>query len=122
MLIGEFADDGGWICKYQFKQPGILHYQLVFVDYGGTTIRDLGCFDCILQVQNKTELRKLRKQSVFPRSIGTIKDWDAFLRRQTDLGYNAFHFAPIQQTGYSKSYYSIFDQLVLASDIFSGDN
>lgn len=52
-----------------------MHYQLVFVDYGGTVIRDLGCFDCILKVQNRVELRKLRKQTVFPRCIGTIQDW-----------------------------------------------
>lgn len=94
--MGEFNEDGGWTCKYKFKQPGLLHYQLVFVDYGGMIIRDLGSFDCILQVQNNVELRKLRKQTVFPRCIGTIKDWDSFLKRQVELGYNAFHFAPIQ--------------------------
>lgn len=94
--MGEFNEDGGWTCKYKFKQPGLLHYQLVFVDYGGMIIRDLGSFDCILQVQNNVELRKLRKQTVFPRCIGTIKDWDSFLERQVELGYNAFHFAPIQ--------------------------
>jgi len=54
VITGEFSEDGCWMCKYQFKQPGLLHYQLVFVDYGGTIIRDLGGFDCILQVQNKT--------------------------------------------------------------------
>lgn len=53
VLKGEFHEDGGWICKYKFRQPGLLHYQLVFVDYGGIIIRDLGSFDCILQVQSK---------------------------------------------------------------------
>jgi len=37
-----------------------------------------------------------------------------------DLGYNAFHFAPIQQTGESKSYYSLKDHLDLSDDLFSG--
>lgn len=55
--------------------PGLLHYQLVFVDYGSFVIKDLGGFDCILQVQNKIELRKLRKQTVFSRCIGPIREW-----------------------------------------------
>ena len=55
------------------KKPGLLHYQLVFVEYGGTVVKDLGGCDCILQVQNKIEHRKLRKQTVFPRCIGTIR-------------------------------------------------
>jgi len=106
--------DGAWSCEYQIKSPGLLHYQLVFVNYDDSIIRDLGSFDCILQVQNKVDLRKLRKQTLFPRCIGKIKDWAPFLQRQIELGYNAFHFAPIQETGYSKSYYSIFDQHTLA--------
>jgi hypothetical protein len=60
----------------------MLQYQLVFVEYGETKIRDVGSFDCILKVQNKTELRKLRKLTVFPRCIGKIGDWDRFLRKQ----------------------------------------
>ena len=76
--------------------PGLVYYQLVFVDYGGTVVRDLGGFDCILQVQNKVELRKLRKQTIFPRCMGTVREWPTFFRNQIDLGYNAFHFAPIQ--------------------------
>lgn len=78
-----------------------------------------GC-DVILLVQNKIELRKLRKQTLFPRCIGAIKEWDAFLKKQVDIGYNAFHLAPIQQTGHSRSYYSISDQLDLCRDVFSG--
>jgi hypothetical protein len=95
-LTGTFNEDGGWICFYQLKRPGLQHYQLVFLDYGGSIVRELGGFDCILQVQNKVELRKLRKQTLFPRCIGPINEWEAFLKRQIDLGYNAFHFAPIQ--------------------------
>ncbi len=37
-----------------------------------------------------------------------------------ELGYNSFHFAPIQQTGESKSYYSLKDHLDLSDDLFSG--
>ena len=37
-----------------------------------------------------------------------------------DLGYNSFHFAPIQQTGESKSYYSLKDHLDYSDDIFEG--
>lgn len=37
-----------------------------------------------------------------------------------DLGYNSFHLAPIQQTGESKSYYSLKDHLDLSDDLFSG--
>lgn len=40
--------------------------------------------------------------------------------RQHELGYNAFHLAPIQQTGASKSYYSLFSHLDLSEDLFTG--
>lgn len=62
----------------------------------------------------------MRKQTVFPRCIGNYKEWTNFFLRQMDLGYNAFHFAPIQQTGGSKSYYSLKDHLDLSDDLFSG--
>jgi hypothetical protein len=32
----------------------MLQYQLVFVEYGDEKIKDIGSFDCILKVQNKT--------------------------------------------------------------------
>lgn len=38
-----------------------------------------------------------------------------------DLGYNAFHLAPVQQTGKSKSYYSLKDHLDLSDDLFEGN-
>lgn len=53
--------------------------------------------------------------------MGTVRDWPTFFRKQVDLGYNAFHLAPIQETGFSKSYYSIHDHTLLASDVFSGN-
>jgi hypothetical protein len=70
-----------------------------------------GSHDVILLCQDKHELRKLRKMTVFPRCIGPYTDWEAFFDSQHEIGYNAFHFAPIQQTGASNSYYSLKSQL-----------
>lgn len=69
-------------------------------------------------MQNKVDIRFLRKMSVFPRCIGNHTKWINFFKKQMELGYNSFHFAPLQETGISKSYYSLHDQLELSSDVF----
>lgn len=79
-----------------------------------------GTHDAILLCQDNFDLRKMRKMTVFGRCIGRYTDWPAFFRAQHAIGYNAFHFAPIQETGASNSYYSIKDQNQLSSLLFDG--
>lgn len=59
-------------------------------------MKDLGAYDVLLTRQKHINLRNLRKQTVFGRCIGNWNDWPAFLEKQVGIGYNAFHFAPIQ--------------------------
>jgi len=50
-------------------------------------------------------------QTILPYSLGNVADWADLLSEQIEIGYNGFHFPPIQQLGSSKSYYSIKDHL-----------
>ncbi|EGR30904.1 hypothetical protein IMG5_121500 [Ichthyophthirius multifiliis] len=57
-------------------------------------------------------------QTVLPYSLGDVENWVEVLKNQTLLGYNGFHFPPIQQLGASGSYYSINEQLQVNIEIF----
>ena len=57
-------------------------------------------------------------QTVLSRSLGVYTRWKEFFKSQTQIGYNAFHFAPIQEMGASQSLYSMKDQLKLSSELF----
>lgn len=120
VLKGKFDPDGAWYVELPDKVPGIVSFQVAFVPYGSTKAVRYGTHDVVFLTQEDNELRKLRKQTVFPRCIGNYKEWTGYFLRQMDLGYNSFHFAPIQQTGNSKSYYSLKDHLDLADDLFTG--
>jgi glycogen debranching enzyme len=111
MLRGKMTDDGAWEVELPPYNPGVISFQLVFIKGTSTVTVAFGSSDVILLCQDKYDLRKLRKMTVFPRCIGPHTDWEAFFDSQHDLGYNAFHFAPIQQTGASNSYYSLKSQL-----------
>lgn len=59
-------------------------------------------------------------QTVLPYSLGD-SNWIDVLRTQTKLGYNGFHFPPIQELGASGSYYAIKDQLKANAALFNGN-
>lgn len=61
---------------------------------------------------------QLNIQTILSRSLGPYSRWKDFFKMQANLGYNAFHFAPIQQLGASMSLYSIKDQLSLSKELF----
>lgn len=111
MLQGNLRNDGAWEAELPTTNPGVISFQLVFIKGGSTVTVAFGTQDVILLCQDKHELRKLRKMTVFPRCIGPCTEWEQFFTAQNTLGYNAFHFAPIQQTGASNSYYSLKSQL-----------
>jgi hypothetical protein len=49
-----------------------------------------------------------------------VEHWGDFFKKQMELGYNAFHLAPIQETGASNSYYSLKNHLELSDKVFKG--
>lgn len=54
--------------------------------------------------------------------MGPYTRWKEFFKTQSESGYNAFHFAPIQQLGASSSLYSIKNQLKLSEELFPDQN
>ncbi|CAO3625433.1 unnamed protein product [Cunninghamella echinulata] len=57
-------------------------------------------------------------QSVVPKWMGKINDWDPHFKFLQYSGYNMLHFVPMQQRGTSNSPYSIANQLLFADDLF----
>ena len=72
------------------------------------------------EIRNFFTIQKLLKATTEQVREVFLKEWKNYFIRQMDLGYNSFHFAPIQQTGESKSYYSLKDHLDYSDDIFEG--
>lgn len=112
--------DGAWEADLPELEPGVISFQLAFLEKDNQMSSEFGTHDAIILCQNKFDLRRLRSQTVFARCIGPVKEWPAFFKRQMALGYNAFHLAPIQQTGESKSYYSLKSHLDLSDYLFQG--
>jgi hypothetical protein len=75
VLKGKFDPDGAWYVELPDKSPGIVSFQVAFVPYGSTRATRYGTHDVVFLTQDDNELRKLRKQTVFPRCIGTHKEW-----------------------------------------------
>ena len=76
----------------------------------------------IIVNQKTISYSQLNIQTVFARLLGPLSKWKEALKTQTDLGYNAFHFAPIQKLGKSGSLYSIKNQLKLSKEVRPGKN
>ena len=54
--------------------------------------------------------------------IGDISNWENFIRNLIKIGYNGFHFAPIQELGFSQSHYSIKNHLKPNQNIFGNSD
>ncbi|CAG8719374.1 12060_t:CDS:2, partial [Funneliformis caledonium] len=61
-------------------------------------------------------------QSVLPKLLGKLSEWDPHIKAISDLGYNMIHFVPMQMRGLSNSPYSIFDQLSFSNDLFEPED
>mgnify|MGYP006975243800 FL=1 len=72
-MRGKHDPDGAWYTELPDKVPGIVSFQVAFVPYGTTKATRYGTCDVVFLTQEHKELRKLRKQTVFPRCIGNYK-------------------------------------------------
>ncbi|CAI2172544.1 650_t:CDS:10 [Funneliformis geosporum] len=61
-------------------------------------------------------------QSVLPKLLGKLSEWDPHIKAISDLGYNMIHFVPMQTRGLSNSPYSIYDQLSFSNDLFEPED
>lgn len=81
-MRGKFDKDGAWYAELENQEPGVVSFQIAFVPLGTTVATLYGTCDVVFLTQDEAELRKLRKQSVFPRCIGNYKEWRNYLLRQ----------------------------------------
>lgn len=142
IIEGEINIEGSWICDLQTEYTGPLYLQIAFIKNDekiGENLNILGykLFFWIINIFieigdpewilvepriiiNAKPLRysQLIIQTVLSRSLGPYTRWKEFFKNQSVVGYNVFHFAPIQQLGKSSSLYSIKDQIRLSEELF----
>ena len=133
LIEGIINIEGSWTCDIQTEYTGPLYLQVIFVktdDIINETldIIELGKAEYLLvepriiinaKVYNYSQLNI---QTILSRSLGPYTRWKEFFKTQASIGYNAFHFAPIQCLGESSSLYSIKDQLTLSNELFPDQN
>ena len=120
IIAGQLDREGYWIADKTFKYIGPISMQMIFCreDEDYYHVESFGRAEKIIVEPSGVNLNSLNMMSVFPRCIGTIDKWPRFFLHQASLGYNAFHFPPLQKLGWSNSYYSIEDQHQLNPQLF----
>lgn len=71
--------------------------------------------------RGKIEHDQLILQTLIPKFMGPLNNWQFYIREAVALSYNAIHFCPFQKRGLSNSPYSINDQLELSDDLFTSE-
>ncbi|EGR29515.1 hypothetical protein IMG5_154030 [Ichthyophthirius multifiliis] len=131
VFSGFFNTEGQWQVDLHIQDfDGSLYLQVIFLEdrfedkKENIKLASFGKPEWIMVQPISTMDSSLLKideliiQTVLPYSLGPSSKWLEILKNQTQLGYNGFHFPPIQQLGYSGSYYSINDQLKSNSTLF----
>ncbi|CAD8185334.1 unnamed protein product [Paramecium octaurelia] len=109
---------GDWKVDVEFALTGAAYLRLCwFVAQDKPVV--LGVENhIIVQPNHVDKLQEITIQTLLPYCLGKFEDYEKQIRSQVDLGYEAFHFPPIQQLGQSPSLYAIADQQKLNTDIF----
>ncbi|KAI8079775.1 glycogen debranching enzyme [Halteromyces radiatus] len=122
----KFNQDPQLLCAYcdlLLDRPGVYEY---YVKYGPdlkNTSSSSGRWVVEPHIITRSDdsllpMDALMIQSVVPKWMGPISDWDRYFNFIQYAGYNMIHFVPMQQRGTSNSPYSIADQLTFADDLF----
>jgi glycogen debranching enzyme len=64
-------------------------------------------------------LDEIMLQTMVPKWMGPMKEWDAYFELAQSTGYNMIHFIPVQKRGISNSPYSIVDYVPKTKSISS---
>ncbi len=74
-------------------------------------------------VERETGVRRLPIESIslmtlHSKALGPLENWLGILEGEAGLGYNMFHFPPLQEYGFSDSLYSLKDHNEIADYYF----
>lgn len=121
---GEADRLGGYTYTLVLEYPGSFFFQLVHEKNGkiGTSssyqveISEAQWFMVLPQVEVKGSFgkRELKIPSIslmtfHSKALGPFSKWLSILEGEANLGYNMFHFPPVQSYGFSESLYSLKD-------------
>ncbi|KAI9263123.1 glucanotransferase domain of glycogen debranching enzyme-domain-containing protein [Phascolomyces articulosus] len=115
-------------CDIELKTPGAYAYHVSFMiqqkDKDNMISRkgDTGYFVVEPRLYNDLPLDAVMIESVIPKWMGPLSQWQPHIDLIKQSGYNMIHFAPMQQRGGSDSPYSIHDQLLFADDLFHSNH
>ncbi|CAG9321923.1 unnamed protein product [Blepharisma stoltei] len=113
---------GHWICEVNFDIPGNYNFWVENLNKKDDILKGIKNWivvDPDIKIGGRSlPINGICMQSVLPRCCGVFERWYEVLTHQKELGYNMFHFAPMQEFGSSGSHYSLNDPNKLNSDIF----
>ncbi|KAI9310296.1 glucanotransferase domain of glycogen debranching enzyme-domain-containing protein [Dichotomocladium elegans] len=111
-----FSKDG--LCDVELSTPGVYDYH---VSYGSNTRGKTGHFVVeprLYHNGSQLPLDAVMIESLIPKWMGPLSNWQPHIDLVRKTGYNMIHFAPMQQRGGSDSPYAIHDQLLFADGLF----
>ncbi|ORZ29735.1 hypothetical protein BCR44DRAFT_1447957 [Catenaria anguillulae PL171] len=108
--------------------PGAFEYYIEYNKPDGSSSPPLRTESGFILVEPALHIRgellpsldAITLQTVVPKWLGTLNNWNAQFSVLSKLNFNMIHFVPLQRRGISNSPYSIFDQLDLDPSLFAG--
>ncbi|KAI8147846.1 glycogen debranching enzyme [Fennellomyces sp. T-0311] len=101
-------------CDIELSCPGAYAYHVSLDGKRGRS----GYFVVEPRLYNNLPLDAVMIQSLIPKWMGPLSQWQSHIDLVKRSGYNMIHFAPMQQRGSSNSPYSIRDQRLFSDDLF----
>lgn len=106
-------------CLLPVRKPGTFEFYLQVENIKYRT--QFFCIPPVLRFSEECkpiDPKAICIQTMVPRWMGRLDNWDKYLEICSTSGYNMVHFVPMQKRGISNSPYSIADQLGFSDDLF----
>ena len=134
-MEGKVNDLGTWSEEVFFEKTGSVFFQIIFAEESDDEIIISSNLKILFNLEfgkpewiniepalvykgKEISYQQICMQTLVSKCIGNFSRWKDILKIEADLGYNAFHFTPIQELGYSGSNYCIKDQIKLNENLF----